>query len=242
MPTDAVKNDVIVTGIREVDEKMGGGIPVGSLGLIEGQSDAGKSVLSQHLAYGALGMDKGCVAYYTTENTIKSLISQMDSLSLCAVDHFLTDRLRIYPLTLGSRISGKSKDTERPLRYLTEHFAQQPEQFKLLIMDSITLLVAHSNPMSVIDFFWACKSLCDQGRSILLVAHSYAFEEEMLSRTRSLCDAHLRLKLEQVGDRLIKIMEVLKVRGADRPTGDVVSFEIEPKLGMRIIPLAKAKV
>jgi len=32
------------------------------------------------------------------------------------------------------------------------------------------------------------------------------------------------------------------VRGADRPTGEVVTFEIEPKTGMRIIPLAKAKV
>ena len=35
---------------------------------------------------------------------------------------------------------------------------------------------------------------------------------------------------------------VLKVRGAERPTGDVVSFDIEPKIGMRIIPLAKARV
>ena len=64
----------------------------------------------------------------------------------------------------------------------------------------------------------------------------------MLSRTRSLCDARFRLRLEQVGDRMVKLMEVLKVRGADRPTGDVVSFDIEPKVGMRIIPLAKARV
>jgi flagellar protein FlaH len=96
--------------------------------------------------------------------------------------------------------------------------------------------------MSIIDFFSMCKDLCDDGRSILLVAHSYAFDEEMLVRIRSLCDAHFKLRLEQVGDRLVKIMEVLKVRGADRPTGDIVSFEVEPKVGMRIIPLAKAKV
>jgi archaellum biogenesis ATPase FlaH len=41
---------------------------------------------------------------------------------------------------------------------------------------------------------------------------------------------------------MIKLMEVLKVRGAERPTGDVVSFNIEPKMGMRVIPLAKARV
>ena len=54
MAGDKSKRSVIITGVREIDEKLGGGIPVGSLGLIEGQPDSGKSVLSQHLTYGAL--------------------------------------------------------------------------------------------------------------------------------------------------------------------------------------------
>ncbi len=232
------KKNVILTGVREVDDKMGGGIPLGSLGLIEGHSDAGKSVLCQHLAHGALRSAGISVAYYTTENTVRSLIAQMDSLSLYTLDYFLTDHFQIYPLTLRRDLA----DTEKPFHFLKKHFASLPRQFGLILVDSITLLVAHSNPVSIVDFFSACKDLCDLGRSIVLVAHSYAFDEEVLSRTRSLCDAHLRIRLEQMGDRLVKIMEVLKVRGAERRTGDAVSFEIEPKSGMRIIPLSKARV
>jgi len=236
--TEEAKKDVITTGIREVDTKMGGGIPFGSLALIEGQSDAGKSVLTQHLAFGALTSSQASVAYYTTENTVRSLILQMDSLSLFTLDHFLTDRFRIYPVTLESNLrQGKQR-----FLFIAEHLRNLPRRFTLLIVDSVTLLVAHSNPVAVMDFFWACKRLCDEGRTVILVAHSYAFEEEMLSRSRSLCDAHFRLRLEQIGDKMAKIMEVLKVRGADRPTGEVVTFEIEPKTGMRIIPLSKAKV
>lgn len=238
MPGATNTKDVIITGVREIDEKMGGGIPVGSLGLIEGHSDAGKSVLCQHLAYGALTATGIKVAYYTTENTVRSLITQMDSLSLFTLDYFLTDYFRIYPLTLRSDLA----NTEKPFRFLKKHFANLPKQFKLIIVDSITLILAHSNSVSIIDFFSACKDLTDTGRSIILVAHSYAFDEEVLSRTRSLCDAHLRIRLDQMGDRLVKIMEILKVRGADRSTGDIVSFEIEPKSGMRIIPLSKARV
>ena len=162
----------------------------------------------------------------------------MNSLALPVLDHFLADRLRIFPLTFNAGMTGGQK----PFHVLTHHFSQLPHDFKLIIVDSITLLVAHSNPVAIIDFFSSCKSLCDEQRSIIVVAHSYAFEEEMLSRVRSLCDARFRLKLEQVGESMIKLMEVLKVRGADRPTGDVVSFDIEPKVGMRIIPLAKARV
>jgi len=229
---------LVLTGVPEVDEKLGGGIPVGSLVLIEGHSDAGKSVLCQHLAHGSLLGDVG-VAYYSTENTIRSLMTQMDSLSLNTMDYLLADRFRIFPLSFHS---AQIKDGRKPFTLMAHHFSKLPSRFKLVIVDSLTVLITHSNAVSIIDFFSECKELCDEDRTIILVAHSYAFEEDMLVRTRSLCDARFRLKLEQMGDRLVKILEVLKVHGAERPTGDVVSFDIEPKLGIRIIPLAKARV
>lgn len=233
------KMETIITNVSEVDEKLGGGIPIGSLCLVEGHSDAGKSVLCQHLTHGTLVNGEISVAYYTTENNVRSLISQMESLNMNVLDHFLADHLRIFPLTFhNAAMQGGAK----PFYVLTHHFTHLPQEYKLIIVDSITLLVAHSNPVAIIDFFSRCKSICDQGRTVIVVAHSYAFEEDMLSRTRSLCDARFKLRLEQVGDSMIKLMEVLKVRGAERPTGDVVSFNIEPKIGMRIIPLAKARV
>ena len=108
-------------------------------------------------------------------------------------------------------------------------------------MDSLTGLVTHSEDRAVIDFFAACKRLCDDGRTIIAVVHSYAFEDKMLIRIRSLCDAHLVLKVEQVGERLVKIMEVAKVRNADQSTGNIISFDVEPGMGMKIIPISKAK-
>src|SRR3990172_7192610 len=104
MASGSSKREVINTGVPDVDEKLGGGIPTGSLCLIEGHSDAGKSVLCQHLTHGTLSSGQASVAYYTTENSVKSLISQMDSLSLFTLDHFLADHLRVYPLSFRSRL------------------------------------------------------------------------------------------------------------------------------------------
>ena len=236
MAGDRKKADVIVTGVSEVDDKLGGGIPFGSLCLVEGDSDAGKSVLCQHLAFGTLGSGQHKVAYYTTENSIRSLIAQMDSLNLPTLDYFLCGNLRIYPLAFGK---GNCREV---FKLLTTHISRLPNDFKLVIFDSITLLLSHSKPVFIIDFFADCKSLCEKGVCIIIVAHSYAFEDDVLSRTGSVCDARFKLRLEAVGDRMIKLMEVLKVRGADRQTGDVVSFDVEPKMGMRVIPLAKARV
>ena len=49
------------------------------------------------------------------------------------------------------------------------------------------------------------------------------------------------MKMEQVGERLVKILEVAKVRNADQSTGNIISFDVEPGMGMKIIPISKAK-
>jgi flagellar protein FlaH len=226
---------VVSTGNNEVDKKLGGGIPVGSLVLVEGQSDSGKSVISQHFAHGAL-KGKLATVYYTTENTVKSLISQMNSLDLDVTDYFLCDRLRVYPV-----LCNEDTDSAEAFQLLLAHFRILPVTTKLIIVDSLTGMVTHGDERSVIDFFSACKQLCDYGKTIMCVVHSHAFDEKMLIRIRSLCDAHLTLRMEQVGDRLVKVLEVGKVRNADQSTGNVISFDVEPGMGMRLIPSSRAK-
>ena len=112
----------------------------------------------------------------------------------------------------------------------------------MVLIDSLTVFVTHSSNDDILNFFTACKKLCDTGKTILLTVHSYAFGEEMLTRVRSICDAHIALKLEEMGDKLIKTMEIAKVRGAQRTTGNIISFDVEPEFGLRIIPISRARV
>lgn len=226
----------ILTGSSELDNKLGGGIPFGSMTLVEGQSDAGKSVLSQHLTYGAL-QNELTVAYYSTENTVKSLVEQMTSLSMDITDWFLMNRVHIYPLTLSTEVYQPREVSQGLLR----HIRQLPEEVSLVVVDSITNLITHSNESDVLDLFTSCKAICDTGRTVVLVVHAHAFDEKMLIRVRSLCDAHLRLHVEEVGEQLVKVLEVAKIRKAERATGNIVSFDVEPGLGMRVIPISKAK-
>ncbi len=225
----------ITTGSAEVDKKMGGGIPSGSLTLIEGQSDAGKSVLTQQMIWGSLNVD--CrVTLFTTENTVKSFVKQLTSLGLDVLDYLLLGRFKIFPMQM---MSG-DVNLEQALKVVSEAVHRETET-DMIIIDSLTAFVTHVSIESTIAFFEDCKNLCNEGQTILLVAHSYAFDENMLIRVRSMCDAHLRMTIEQLGDKLLKSMEVSKVRGATKVTGNIVAFEVEPGFGMRIIPVSKAK-
>ncbi len=227
------QDEIICTGHSEIDKRLGGGIPVGSLTLIEGQSDAGKSVLSQQMMWGALSAGHR-VILFTAENTVKSMNSQMESLGLSILDALLLGWIKIFTMEPSKM---KQSDT---FKNIISGIMAFPT-YQLVVIDSLTPVIAHSTTDSVIDYFEQCKKLCDNGKTIINIAHTYAFDEQILIRIRSVCDAHFRLRIEEVGDKLVKVLEVAKVRGADKNTGNIMSFDVDPGIGMRIMPIGRAK-
>lgn len=228
------KKTVVSTGNREIDDKMGGGVPIGSLTLIEGDSHSGKSVLSQQMTWGSLN-DGFKLSFFTTENTVKSLVKQMQSLNIDVLNYLLLNRLRLYPMEFA-----RSKDDV--LGTLLAAIIKEGEQdHGMIFIDALTPCLTNTVHETVLGFFERCKRLCSEGMTIAIVVHSHAISQDFLVRITSLCDAHLRMRTEEVGNKLVKTMEVAKVRGASKNTGNIVSFEIEPGLGMRIIPINKAQ-
>jgi flagellar protein FlaH len=225
--------EVISTGHPEIDRKLGGGIPQGSLTLIEGQSDAGKSVLSQQMIWGSMQAGHR-VALVSTENTVRSFNNQMRSLGLDIIDYLLLGRLKVYHVESARAESRRTFDT------VLQVMDALPE-FDVVVVDSLTPVIVHNDLESVLRYFDQCKKRCDKGKTVLNIAHSYAFAEDLLIRLRSVCDAHFRLHIEEIGDKLIKVLDVAKVRGADQQTGNSLSFDVVPGIGMRIMPLSKAK-
>ena len=223
-------------GERLLDEKLGGGIPLASLTLIEGTSSAGKSVLCQHLLAGAL-RDRHRVVCFTSENSVRSLVTQMGSIGLEVASDVRTDKFCIYPM----KEPPPSADPGALLAELAQEIADVPKQYKVICVDAITNLASVSEDHAIISFFSSCKRLADSGRVIILVAHSSAFYEKTLIRLRSLCDAHLSLRVETTGTKQARVMEVSKIHNSEGMTGNVVYFNVEPGLGMRMLPFSKAQ-
>ena len=230
-----VETEVISTGHNEIDKKLGGGIPVGSLVLIEGESDAGKSVLCQQMIWGSLNNGVK-VMLFTNENSFRSLLPQMDSLGLDILDQLLLGWLKIYPIKSAQAKNSPGQAFEIVLETIARH-----KSYDLVIMDSLTPIVSHSNDAETLSYFERCRNLCDRKKTIINVVHTYAFNQDILIRVRSACDAHLRLMIEKVGDKLVKTLEVAKIRGAAQNTGNILTFEVEPEIGMKIMPISRAK-
>jgi flagellar protein FlaH len=229
---------ILSTGNNEIDKKIADGLPLGSLTLIEGENDTGKSVLTQQIIWGA--MNQGlCVDLYSTEMTAKSFLSQMESMSLDVSDYFAWGYVKLFPLHM---VGFKWSKTEMDgiLEHIIDHIRTSKAQ--VIIIDSLTMFTEYTTQETVLTFMTNCKNLVDHGKTILITLHTYAFQEDTLIRIRSICDAHLYMKKSLIGDKYVMVMEVVKVRGARKTTGNLVSFEVHPGYGMKIIPISMAKV
>jgi flagellar protein FlaH len=230
--------EVLTTGKSEIDKKIDDGIPLRSLTLIEGEHDSGKSVFTQQIMWG--GMKQGlCIDIFTSETTLKNFLSQMETMSLDISDYYAWGYLRLFPIIVPG-LDLEKENMEELLQRLIAHIRESPAQ--IIIIDSLTLFTEHTTNEVIIDFFTECKNLCDKGKTILVSLHPYAFDEDTLVRIRSVCDAILTLKRALIGDKYLMVLEVVKIRGAHKTRENVVSFEVIPGYGMKIIPISVAKV
>lgn len=225
---------VISSGNPELDSRLGGGLPVGSLILIEGSSGAGKSVLSQQIMWGAL-QDGFKVSLFTTENTVKSLITQMESIDLDVLDFLLLRHLRVYPIELSQL--GENAPLTLMQAVKNEH------ERDVIVIDSVTSAATPEGAVGahIMSFFEESKRICSKGVTIIVTLHSNALDSDLIDTLRSMCDAHLKLFSDQDGQRLVKTLQVAKIRGAGSVTGAIFGFEVEPGWGMRVIPISKAR-
>ena len=237
--------DTLTTGMKEIAEALGGGINEGSLVVIEGEAKSGKSVISQYVTYGILHSRDCSVTYYSTEYSVQGLVDQMGSISLGIKQDIVTDRIRI--LSIGSKEFIKSGD--KALQLLLRNIAGLPVRFKLVVIDAISPFMAHVSPEVKVNFLQACKELCEKERSIVLVMDTHILEGKILSRAHEMSDYYMRLRSQdailqagQVDTRVIKVLEVTKLGGADRRGQAPIKFEIKPRVGIQILPMVSVRV
>ena len=229
------KPRLIAVGVMDIDKKIGGGLPPGSLTLVEGDPDSGKSVVVQQLTYGAL-KERFSVALYLSETSTRDFLNQMEDLGMSTMDYYLVGRLAAFQANL--RVD--KEKAERLLERLIRHI-EKSDSHELFVVDSITSLLFQFDERFVLSFLATCKDLADSGRTIMVTLHSYAISEALRLRASSICDAHLRLRIEELGKQLVRTLEVSKIRGAVKTVDNSVSFSVEPGLGLKSIPISKTK-
>jgi archaellum biogenesis ATPase FlaH len=238
-------NDPGTSGMKEIAEALGGGFKEGAFVVIEGDAKTGKSILCQHITYGILNTRNASVAYYSSDYNTDGLTAQMNTMNMDVSEELAKDRLRVFKIYSKAVV----REAHKSLKLIINHIQGLPPPYKLIIIDSASVYLARVNPLIKVDFLETCKEMCNKNRMIVTTLDTSACEFKVLQRSFQMSDYYIRLKnqdsvidTDKIDTRIIKLMEVKRLAGAERWGQAGMKFEIKPRSGIQILPFMNVKI
>jgi len=227
-------------GIRQLDEALGGGIPHPNLISIEGGHGTGKTAIGQQIVYSVLR--GGLTAWVVTAETrILEYLSMMRSIRLDPYSYFIAGRLSIYPLHIKS---GRWSRQAIPLllNVLDRFLDKSKDRYDLVLVDSLSLLTTEASHNDFLTFITRVKNIVSAGKTVVLTFHPGFVPEELLVEVKASSDTYLVLRNVTISGMNVKALEIVKMWGTSGDRKGPVTLEINPSLGLRVVPLGGVKI
>ncbi|WP_134671941.1 ATPase domain-containing protein [Halorussus marinus] len=233
-----------------LNHELGGGIPRGSIILIEGDYGAGKSAMSQRFSYGLCETGHS-VTLLSTELTIGGFIDQMHSLSYGVEDHLLDERLLFLHADVdtgsGRRLTRPDEDDEGNRKELLNRLMNAEAMWNadVVVIDTFDAIL-RNDPMfealirqneerqaalEIISFF---RDLVSQGKVIVLTVDPSTVDEEAIGPFRAIADVFMELQMVEVGNDVRRNISVKRFAGMGEQVGDTIGFSVRADAGIVI--------
>ncbi|AKV74340.1 MULTISPECIES: ATPase domain-containing protein [Metallosphaera] len=225
---------IIPTTNEELDRRLGG-IPFPALIMIEGDHGTGKSVMGAQFVYGLLSAGKSGYII-TTEQSTYGYLKKMREVKIDLIPFFLRGKLGMAPLNT-SRFSWNSSLAKKLLYFILE-FIRRVKDFVLI--DSFTVISTFARGEDLMEFLKGLRVAVSNGKEIIITVHPNAFSEDMVTRVRSEADVYFRTSSASIGNRRVKVIE--KIKTSESTFGsDSISFDVDPSLGIKVVPLTLSR-
>jgi len=86
------------------------------------------------------------------------------------------------------------------------------------------------------------KNLVSDGKTIILTFHPNFLPENIIMKLKASSDVYLVLSNTKMAGVSIKMLKVVKLWGTIGERKDTISLEINPYVGLRVLPLGGVKI
>jgi flagellar protein FlaH len=243
------RNELFSIGLKErdrLDKELGGGMPPGSIVLVEGDYGAGKSAISQRFTYG-LCEEGHTVTMLSTELTVGSFLEQMNSLDYDMVDHMLDENILFLHADIGDSKSTFSEEEDEERMDLLKRLMEAEIMWEsdVVIIDTFDAILRNDPKfealvreneerqaaLEIISFF---RDIISRGKVIVLTVDPTTLDEEAIGPFRSIADVYLELEMVEVGNDVRRQISVLRFAGMGEQVGDTIGYSVRSGTGIVI--------
>jgi circadian clock protein KaiC len=202
------------TGNDRLDAVLGGGLVRNSITLLVGAPGSGKTLVAEQCVFAAASVDRPGLYLSTVSEPLDKLLRYGQSLRFFDAEKVGKS---VFYDELGSVLN------ERGLPGTLERIDVLVKEYRpeLVVIDSFKALKAFAD--SEADFRRFLHELAGRLTALAistLWVGEYAAEEAMASPEFAVADAVIDLTTKRMGERSIRYLRVLKLRGSDFASGD----------------------
>ena len=235
--------DYVSTGVRELDEALGGGFIRGKTYLVAGETGCGKTIFSiQYLLTGALYYDEPGI-YIAIDEPTEQLLKGLKRFGWDVTELIRERRLAFLDMrTHFSKIYLREERRKIEPRYIIESILNAAKKIKAkrLVIDPIAPLIYGGTPEDVLyvreflrEMVFALESV---GTLTTVMTSEIPTGSKQLSRfgvEEFLATGIIVLGLEEIGGEIVRVMYLRKARWAPAKPIKFV-FDIVPATGIVI--------
>ena len=207
-----------------LSDSLGRFLPKRSLYIVTGQIGAGKSLISQRLAYGLVSNNVSTTVA-TTELTTRGWLEQVNSLG-----YPLEDAANSGVFTLLSRFGVISDEVEGNVGIEDLLASEALQTADISIIDRASMLLQHYNgtPDQLLS---QLRTFCSEERSLMLLLDPDEISAEMLRTLSSSAEVVIEMKTSEIGGGLSRILAVTRFLRAAGPVQPRIGWRVEPTMG-----------
>jgi flagellar protein FlaH len=219
--------------------RLGGGFPHPSYMIVEGDNGSGKTALVQQIIYGALSEGLSSLVI-TTERSVKEFLADAAEIRMDMSDYFIEGSLRIYTANLRSlRWAGLTNS--KILDILSNFFEEHSADYDLMVVDSLTHLIHGVWLGKVLNFFKDLRFLVRRGNTLILTLHPNILPRDMRAKVVGISDVYVSLSNVDIGGRTYKMLNLVKMKGFNAGADPSIIFDVDPALGIKVVPMKATK-
>ncbi|MGM5485354.1 MAG: ATPase domain-containing protein [Nanobdellota archaeon] len=214
----------------ELSDKFGGGLPQGTLMLIEGNDGGGKSILAQRLSYSLVKNDT-TVTYISTELHTMGFVDQMSSLGYSINEDILHENLFFVPMFpyLGDV---KLRDDFIDRLMATKKIFEKD----VVVFDTLSYLIVHNEIkkgkiFQIVKFF---KKMISLNKNIIICVDPEHLKKEFLNILRAVSDIYLTVEAKEVLGVFLRVANIKRYRRSAEEVAVRFPFKVQPNVGLSI--------
>ncbi len=231
----------IKTGISDLDNILGGGIPQGHLILLSGSCGTGKTILSQEFLFtGARESDENGI-YISLSESRDKMIRNLEEFSFFDRDIVESNKIRIVDITQDARLMNLEPLTVNGIMTMMTSIIRDSKA-KRVVVDSITAICSILNDKrSIRDFLFELGlqlQYLDCTTILISEVPPMKFQYSVFGTEEFISDGVILLsEFEEKGD-LIRTLQVVKMRGVDHARNKQImqitkdGIELKPMFGI----------